>query len=147
MSKKSIRRIFRDFIVQTIFSSSYLTKRETDDASSVSGGCCKESLIGPLKNPGKPRSLSTSSKCCPRTLEYQDVQRLCSAEHSVKAKSKGTKRLPPLALTSPTPPFLLHGNMVSLSHALCGRCCQAAQLTRILLRKILLPLFFASPPP
>ena len=39
------KRIFRDFIFQIIFSSSYLTKRETADASSVSGGCCTESLI------------------------------------------------------------------------------------------------------
>ena len=36
--------IFRDFIFQIIFSSSYLTKKETADASSVSGGCCTESL-------------------------------------------------------------------------------------------------------
>ena len=36
--------IFRDFIFQIIFSLSYLTKRETADASSVSGGCCTESL-------------------------------------------------------------------------------------------------------
>ena len=36
--------IFRDFIFQIIFSSSYLTKKETADASSVSGGCCREYL-------------------------------------------------------------------------------------------------------
>ena len=36
--------IFRDFIFQILFSSSYLTKKETDDALSVSGGCCTESL-------------------------------------------------------------------------------------------------------
>ena len=36
--------ICRDFIFQIIFSSSYLTKKETADASSVSGGCWTESL-------------------------------------------------------------------------------------------------------
>ena len=36
--------IFRDFIFQIIFSSSYLTERETADTSSISGGCCTESL-------------------------------------------------------------------------------------------------------
>ena len=36
--------IFRDFIFQIIFSSSSLSKKETADASSVSGGCCTESL-------------------------------------------------------------------------------------------------------
>ena len=40
--------IFRDFIFPIIFSSSYLTKKETADASSVSGGCCTESLNYPF---------------------------------------------------------------------------------------------------
>ena len=41
--------IFSDFIFQIIFSSSYLTKKETADASSVSGGCCTESLNCPSR--------------------------------------------------------------------------------------------------
>ena len=40
--------IFCDFIFQIIFSSSYLTKKETADASSVSGGCCTKSLKYPI---------------------------------------------------------------------------------------------------
>ena len=87
----------------------------------------------------------------PVVILVHEVSRLVKAMPRERGVTKsiripiGTKRLPPLALTSLTPPLLLHGNMVSPSHALCGRYCQAPQFTRILLRKILRPFFCLTP--